>query len=103
MSVHRESVPPIERDGEWTCLVATGSPSSSSHYVACYLVRSARMAESADAEASKVFTRKGVWVQVPLRARVVVARSVVVRHGALGASDTVAKRALIRIRPLLAA
>jgi [acyl-carrier-protein] S-malonyltransferase len=27
------------------------------------------MAESADAEASKVFTRKGVWVQVPLRAR----------------------------------
>jgi [acyl-carrier-protein] S-malonyltransferase len=27
------------------------------------------MAESADAEASKVFTRKGVWVQLPLRAR----------------------------------
>ena len=27
------------------------------------------MAESADAEASKAFTRKGVWVQLPLRAR----------------------------------
>src|SRR5664279_722572 len=27
------------------------------------------MAESADAEASKVFTREGVWVRVPLRAR----------------------------------
>jgi [acyl-carrier-protein] S-malonyltransferase len=37
--------------------------------VAATVDHSARMAESADAEASKAFTRKGVWVQVPLRAR----------------------------------
>src|SRR5271168_1415067 len=33
------------------------------------VVAAARMAELADAEASKAFTREGVWVRVPLRAR----------------------------------
>ncbi len=37
--------------------------------VTATVVAAARMAESADAEASKVFTREGVWVRVPLRAR----------------------------------
>src|ERR1700677_780740 len=32
------------------------------------VVAAARMAELADAEASKAFTREGVWVRVPLRA-----------------------------------